>query len=323
MIANVMGNQGQGQGDEPNKFAQWFQSEGTQVMIGGMFDAIGSLGAGMAGISPGGMDRSSMARGAQRAQGAWDRSQRRYDIKHFTKFIDSRIAEEKKKGTKADQDKIMTLQMMRRNPEDAIKASIGDNWRERLDYGYALYGQKKQDAYDLALSTAISYWDKMVGADLKRDLLNGKASAFQQLQLMPGMADYVPLLISAGGPLHNIAIQAKKEGKGNLWDTIKGWFGQGDDDKPAAGPSSYATTDTNMTTDPALGGSAPAQSFLSKPMPGLTEPDYPPTFVGGVMNLADDIGTAPYKVISGGPPGLVSDIENQMKKYGRPPSGRR
>jgi hypothetical protein len=232
--------------NDQSKFAQWFQSEGTQVMIGGLFDAIGSMGAGMAGISPGGLDRSSVARGAENAQGAWDRAQFRWDAKQFTAYIDQRIAAEKKLGAKADQEKIMTLQMLRRNPKEAIKAHMGgENWRERMDYAYGIHGAKRDDAYAQALGIAMSFYDKMIPAEMKLELMNGDAKAFNRLMNMPHMTEHIGLLFGKGGPLNTVVMKAEEKKDGGVWESIKGFFGQGDDEGP-----SYATTETGTPAGP-------------------------------------------------------------------------
>lgn len=226
-------------GDEKSKFAQWFQSEGTQVMIGGLFDAIGSLGAGMAGISPGGLDRSSVARGAANAQGAWDRSQKRWDMKQFGQFIDKRLVEERKKG-KPDNDKIMTLEMLKRNPEAGIQAYMDkDNWKEKADYGFTLGQQKIQAGYDRAQTFAITHYEKMIPAEMKAKLLNGDAKAMQNLLNRPGMTEYFPYLIAEGGPLHAVVQQALEKKDGSMWETVRGWLGFGDEEE-----GGYATSET-------------------------------------------------------------------------------
>ena len=87
--------------NDTNKFADWFGSERGQVLIGGMFNAIGSLGAGLAGINAGGTDTTSMGRGAAAATQAYNFAQKDYDARQFVNYIDKRIAKEEAKGSDA------------------------------------------------------------------------------------------------------------------------------------------------------------------------------------------------------------------------------
>jgi hypothetical protein len=215
MIANVMGQGAIKPGptknlmnevadtDDRGAFAQWFQSEGTQVMLGGMFNAIGSLGAGLAGIPPGGRDTSSLAIGAQNATQGWNIAQKQWDNRQFGKFIDGKIAEEMKKPeSKRDQEKLMTLHQMKRNPQDFIKGVAGEgNWKERLDYRFGLSEETYARKLARAVEEGVNYYATIPKAT--RDLLDARdPKGIMAMKADLTFQEYLPVLLQPGGPLY-------------------------------------------------------------------------------------------------------------------------
>jgi hypothetical protein len=217
---------------DTNKFANWFQSEQGQVVMGGLFNSIGSMGAGLAGLPPGGRDTSSLARGAAMATQSYDIAQSRFDSNKFIKYVDGRIAEEEG-AAEPDQDKIMTLQMMRRDPQGYIKGSAsGENWYERMQAAYGFDKAKKQDAYGVVNKAATDHFNKVLDAKTKKELLEGNQGTLEA-QFVSLNAEYVPYWIGDGGALDGIHFG--KEGKKKSGKFLWGLFSSGEDKKSTSG----------------------------------------------------------------------------------------
>lgn len=219
--------------DDESKFGDWFQSEQGQVMMGTLMNAVGSIGAGMAGMPAGGSDMSSLGRGAAAASQAHVYAQQQYDSKTFRRFIDGKLETEMAKPEdKQDQDKIMTLQMMRRDPEGYIKASqSGENWFERMQAAYEFGKKKKGDDYAAGNKLATDHFNSVLTPEQRQELKNGNLDTLTGLALMK--PELVAFWLGDGGSLDGVNFGIGKPDDPGFWSGLwKKVFGE--DEKPAA-----------------------------------------------------------------------------------------
>lgn len=112
--------------DKPSGFGSWLKSDQGRRIRYGLSDALGTMFAGMAGISPGGRDTSSLGRAAAHAAGAGGRASRRVEEENFRSFIDKKIA-----LTDEGSDDRMRLEALKLNPSSALEVIAQQGWRGR------------------------------------------------------------------------------------------------------------------------------------------------------------------------------------------------
>jgi hypothetical protein len=241
--------------DDTSKFGDWFKSEQGQVMVGGLFNAISSLGAGMAGLPAGGTDMSSLGRGAAAATQGFDIAQSQYDAKTFRRFVDGKIAEEMGKAeSERSEEKLQTLQMMRRDPEGYIKAEgTKEDWFEKMVAMESFREGRISAAYAVGKQAADRHFDKVLTAEAREKLLSGDPTSLQFYAIQH--PDMVMYWVGKGGKLENAfpgAPDPEKDIEGwRAW--VKSWFSSdskdGADDKPTGYTPPPAPTPEKAATE--------------------------------------------------------------------------
>ena len=221
--------------DDRGQFAQWFQSEGTQVAMKGMFNALSSIGAGLAGMSPGLTDTSSLGPATQRAAQGFNIAQRQWNTSEFVNYIDDQITEEEAKPN-PDKDRLMTYQILKSNPEELPKYVLNqDNWRERMEAGFEIYGRKVDAKVSALTDAATDYFNRAVDPEKAAKIRTGDLKELRNLMLIdPIFRDHFQYMVGPGGVLENIPRLVEKEkGTGGFkeWVASVAAFFTGDDEE--------------------------------------------------------------------------------------------
>ncbi len=110
-----------------NGFGQWLKTDEARRLRYGISDSMSTMFAGLAGISPGGTDTSSLGRAAMHATGSMDRASARVRQENFGAFIDRKL-----EGVDRDSEEALRLMAIRDNPTAAMNLISAGDWRERL-----------------------------------------------------------------------------------------------------------------------------------------------------------------------------------------------
>lgn len=275
MLQSVIGETANDQGahikkdvtNDSSDFASWFQSEKGKVMMGGLFNAVSAIGAGFAGLPAGGTDMSSLGRGAAVASQGWNIAQSQYDNKKFTNFIDQQIAiEEGKPKSETDMEKLMTLQMMRRNPDAWIKGQAGvENWMAKYDYAEGKRINTEEREYQTGLALATDNFNNVLVTKDRNKLLEGDGKTLRGIAFI--QPEFVAYWIGKGGPLEGISFDdLPKASKKWNWRQWLSW-GQGAVEADKAKPDVSAAADATEAP--------PSETTASVRMKGSTGGVYP------------------------------------------------
>lgn len=199
--------------DESSGFMDWWTKDATQEKFQGLMGALGSIGAGLAGMPAGGTDFSSLERGLVRASQAPGEAKKRIQQNKFNDYIDQQLA------TTTDPHRRDVLMATKMNPANAAQyLSIeGPDSKQRraermaeIEHGYKMeelelqhgkYGRKGLPPTRVDEIQAAKAW-RLSLTPKQRSALDKKQFNFD-LMTDPSFVKFGPLLYSpSGGPLY-------------------------------------------------------------------------------------------------------------------------
>jgi len=244
--------------DNRNGFMKWWGSESGQIARIGIFDAMMSIGAGMASVQPGSGDLSPIAAGLLSAGKAPERAQKTHDVRQFSTFIGQQIAEERAKGSNANPARMEMLLGAARNPDLYLAGQFGGRGRggrqtpaeKAADFAAIQEVPTRKDNSDFEAAKVWFYND--LSPKVRENLVNGKQGAMRELMMkegvfLPQIADWLTALARNGifggtiseQDIINFRKNVENVGANGLKPGEEDFLGGGVESKPSIGVSSY------------------------------------------------------------------------------------